>query len=373
MRLLPLIALLACNGTDPDPQDTGSEDSDTIEEPAPFPTGVVDLSAELETIRTDNGLPAVGAAKFIGGELTHLGVTGLRAADQTVEARWDDKWHLGSCTKAMTGTLVARLVEDGELTWDEPLSTLLPNTTMLADYEAITAVELLSHQAGLATNFTQTTYAPISDDSEVTAQRASFAEVVLGLDPAQPIGTYSYSNSGYMVVGAALEARTGKSWETLLTEEVFEPLEMDSCGFGNAAEAAVADQPWPHDSDGDPIPPGPGDDNVPALGPAGTVHCSMEDWGRFLAVHASQDTSYLPATQWTQLQTPVIDGYAMGWLVASRGWAEGTVFTHSGSNTMNYAVTWVAPEIDTVVVSVINQGDVFAAADAAIGVALFAP
>jgi len=361
--------LLACTAPDPvDPPDieTGlDEDTGPFEQV--FPATAEDVSDKMEGIRERNDLPAVGGARIDEGVVTALGVSGVRARDEEAAAMWNDKWHLGSCTKAMTGTLVARLVEQGVLSWDEPLSTLLPDLDLDEGDAALTSTQLLSHQAGLPTDIPTLIWSELWKDGDVMEQRAWFAEEILALDSAQPIGTYAYSNSGYMVVGAALEQRTGKSWEELLTDEVFEPLGMDSCGFGNAAvDPDEPDQPWPHLSDGTPVAPGRGDDNPPALGPAGTVHCSLIDWGRFVSVHVAEDADYLPAEQWEHLHTPAVDDYAMGWGVYERSWADGTVYTHTGSNTMNYAVVWAAPELGSAYLAVTNQGDSFSAMDSVI-------
>ncbi|MCP4805118.1 MAG: beta-lactamase family protein [Proteobacteria bacterium] len=364
-----LILLLACT-SDPEPTDS-NEPADSPVDTGPFeavwPETAADVSQTVEKKRDRFELPAMGGARTEDGEVTALGVSGLRANGYEPPVEWTDVWHLGSCTKAMTATLVARLVVQGELSWDEPLETLLPDLDLDPEDAALTPTQLLSHQAGLPANPPSAMWTEMQAQGDVVEQRAWFAQAVLALDPAQPVGTYAYSNAGYMVMGAALEARMGASWEELVTQHVFEPLGMASCGFGNAAEDAdVPDQPWPHLSDGTPVSPGRGDDNPEALGPAGTVHCSLVDWSRFTALHAARDESFLPAEQWEHLHTPAVDNYAMGWIVAERDWAGGEVLVHDGTNTMNYAVTWVAPQIDTTYMAVTNQGDAAAAVDAVI-------
>ena len=78
--------------------------------------------------------------------------------------------------------------------------------------------------------------------------------------------------------------------------------------------------------------------NPKALGPAGTVHCSLEDWGRYLAEHlkgarGEPTVLPLPASAWTTLHAPGLgSSYALGWGVGQRTWAGGTVLTHTGSN-----------------------------------------
>ena len=65
----------------------------------------------------------------------------------------------------------------------------------------------------------------------------------------------------------------------------------------------------------------------------------------------------LPAAQVQQLKEPPFGGgYALGWGIAQRDWAGGTVLTHAGSNGMNYSVVWVAPEKNFAVLAATNYG-----------------
>jgi hypothetical protein len=102
-------------------------------------------------------------------------------------------------------------------------------------------------------------------------------------------------------------------------------------------------------------------DNPPVLGPAGTVHCSIQDWSKFIADQLRGERgngALLKPDTYKTLHTPRFGGnYAFGWGVASRRWAGGVTLTHSGSNTMNFCVVWIAPLRDFAVLAVTNQGD----------------
>jgi CubicO group peptidase (beta-lactamase class C family) len=275
----------------------------------------------------------------------------------------------------MTAMLTARLVERGLLTWDSTLPALLPGVSMNAAYSAVTPIELLSHRAGLFGDLLShpDLWDPLWQPGDLLVQRAWFAAGALALAPEQPVGTYTYSNAGYMVMGAALEARTGRTWEELLQTEVFDPLGATSCGFGMPAAPGVLDEPWGHRNSGGtwvPVPSGPGDDNPPPMGPAGTVHCSLVDWARIASANvagARGDQRYLSTASWTRLHTVIGDDYALGWIAVDRSWAGGRALTHSGTNTMNYATVWAAPAIDRSFLVVANRGDAFAETDAVFG------
>jgi len=99
-----------------------------------------------------------------------------------------------------------------------------------------------------------------------------------------------------------------------------------------------------------PQPPTLQADNPASLGPAGTVHCSIDDWGKYAHLHMAgargQITPILNSKSFIKLHTPYPgqDYTPGGWIRLEREWANGHVLTHSGSNTLNYASIWIAPQ-----------------------------
>jgi CubicO group peptidase (beta-lactamase class C family) len=164
-----------------------------------------------------------------------------------------------------------------------------------------------------------------------------------------------------------LEQTLDTSWEKLIQKEVFDPLEMTTAGFGAMGKAGKIEQPWQHSAlpflaklTSMPIEPGPFADNPNAIYPAGAVHCSVRDWARFVIAHLSGKTPngkpYLSGESLQRLHTPYAGGgYAGGWIVLERDWGGGTVLHHGGSNTMNFALAWVAPKKRFAVLIVTNQ------------------
>src|SRR5262249_9243419 len=157
-----------------------------------------------------------------------------------------------------------------------------------------------------------------------TEQRLTLVKGVLARDPDSPAGTkYLYSNAGFAIAGAMAEKITGKAWDDLMRERVFGPLGMKSVGFGAPGTKGVLDQPLGHSSKGKPVELGPGDDNPPAIGPAGTVNCSLADWAKYIALHLAGDrgdkTKILAPETFAKLHEPPAGAdpkYAMGWSVA---------------------------------------------------------
>jgi CubicO group peptidase (beta-lactamase class C family) len=336
--------------------------------PAVGDTNITNL---LQPIRQKFNMPAMAAALITSDGIKFVGAVGVRKRGTEIPVTLDDLWHLGSDGKIMTSTLIARLVERGQLSWDTTLAEVFPEfaAQMNPDFRQVTLVELLSHHAGLPANLDLVKYG--GDDAPPLRLRAVQEE--LAKQPvSKPGSTYLYSNLGYIIAAAVVEKTTGKPWERAITEEVFKPLRMDSAGFGGTGTPGKIDQPWPHTADGAPAGEnGPGMDNPPVMGPAGRIHCTIQDWARFIQdqLRGARGASGLLKTEsYQKLQTQPFGGdYALGWIVAARSWGGGTVLNHGGDNTMNFANVWVAPKKDFAVLICVNQGGdkAFDASDAA--------
>ena len=324
----------------------------------------------LEPIRKRHNLPALAAGVLIDGRLAALGATGVRKAGTDVPVTRNDAFHIGSCTKAMTATLLAILVDQGKLRWQTTLADALGKAApqMHPAYRKVTVRHLLSHRAGIVPNsppgksFGEFFHLPGTH----VQQRLAYVRQILQAPPqAKPGEKYIYSNAGYAIAGAIAERVTGTPWQELMRKRIFEPLGMKTAGFGAMGTPGKIDQPWQHvltDGKHQPIGPGQMSDNPVVIGPAGRVHCSMADWAKFVAAHLNGPKGRpcplkLKTETWRMLHKPAFGGsYALGWVVAARDWGGGDVLTHAGSNTMNYAVVWMAPQRDFAVLVATNQG-----------------
>ncbi len=337
------------------------------------------MNESVEAIRAAHEVPALGAIAVRGESIVARGVSGVRIAGGEVVAEQDDLFHIGSCTKAMTATLAAIMVNEGSIEWDTTIADALPDLKDAIDpgYASVTLAQLLSHRSGLAEDRSpdpQRWPKIRALEGDIRAQRIEMVRLVLTSPPAAvPGSTMVYSNAGYVVAGAMLEAAGGDSWENLMITKLLDPLGMTSAGFGAPGESTdreAPDQPWGHRGDSG-IAPGPFADNPAVLGPAGTAHCSLEDWAKFARLHLGHKVGELQLDETTLARLhddPDGDGYALGWGVTERGWGGGRVFSHSGSNTMWFATIWLAPEIDSAYLAATNTGkaSAFAACDRAV-------
>ena len=330
------------------------------------------LTPILEPVRRKYDLPALAAAVIVDDKTAAWGAAGFRRYSTDIKVTSDDKFHIGSCTKAMTATLVAMLVDRGKLSWDTTLSKALPELAeeMHPGYKAVTIRHLLAHRAGLPPSSRSWPKGKSFMDmhnlpGSATEQRLAYAKMMLAQEPEAKLGEkYTYSNAGYAILGLITERAMDKPWEDLIKEMIFEPLRMTSAGFGAMGAPGTIDQPWQHKMQNDklkPIEPGPLSDNPPVLGPGGTVHCSMRHWAAFVAAHLrgpKGKAGLLEPDTFKVLHNPDFGGnYAGGWRITHRQWADGKVLTHTGSNNMNFAVVWMAPKRNFAVLVASNQGD----------------
>lgn len=317
------------------------------------------LEILAEAARAKADVPGLALMVARDGSEPSIAVAGLRVAGTDAKVTVDDLWHFGSITKSMTATLVARFVEQETVSWDDTVGDLLAEIApeMRDAYYEVSFRHLLTHRAGLPANIPMQRFAGFGQNPEdPIADRERWVRIALAQPPIGPLEeTYLYSNNGFIIAGAMLEAATGKSWEDLMRAEVFTPLGITSAGFGAPQGDDPNDQPRGHTAaaEGDtPVPLNA--DNPAALGPAGRVHMSMRDIARYLLAHALRDSEFLSPGIWETLHsTPFGGNYAMGWVVTDEHarW-------HNGSNTMWYAEVAFNLLEGKVAAVAVNDGDI---------------
>jgi CubicO group peptidase (beta-lactamase class C family) len=337
------------------------------------PPPAKDVSALLAPIIQKHDIPGIAAAVVRNGETVALGVAGVRTRGKGDKIAVADRFHLGSDTKAMTAMLCGILVDEGKLKWGQTLGQTFPELkkSMHPQYQAVTLEQLLTQRSGAPGDLTKDELwgKLYQHRGTPTSARRLLLQGVTSKPPeATPGEKFIYSNAGFSIAGHMAEKVTGKSWEDLTRDKIFRPLGMTTAGFGAPGTSVKNDQPRGHKADGSPVEPGPAADNPVAIGPAGIVHCSIEDWSRFVAANLPSAKIKLVKPETLQkLHTPASGEpkYAMGWMIAdNQPWAGGPALTHSGSNTMWMAVAWFAPGKDFAVLVACNQANEKACNDA---------
>lgn len=191
--------------------------------PAPPPLTVAQARAELDAF-----LDRLAAAEaFSGtalmarhGEVIYEAARGLADRNHAVPMRLDSKLNLGSMNKMFTAVVIGQLVDEGRLSFSDPVSKFLGGKGWTsADLSAVRVEHLLSHTSGLGSYFNET--------YDRTARHrlrrvGDYAPLVAGETLAFAPGTrWQYSNTGFLLAGAVIEAVTGKDYFDVVRERVY--------------------------------------------------------------------------------------------------------------------------------------------------------
>lgn len=334
---------------------------------------IENLDEYLAGVAAEYQQPGIAAAVFNHSRILAIGVAGVRQLGQPDELLITDHLHIGSCTKAITSTMIATLVEEGVIWWDMPMEKALPDMApeMNEAFRTATLAQFLEHSAGLPA-FTSGN-APEFEllkgiEGSPREQRKEFTRRLLSRAPDYAPGSASvYSNADYAVAAAVAESISGVAWEDLITQRVFLPLAMDDSGFGWPATPDNPNQPFGHIAGPQGISPLPLDHPYrlsPTLAPAGDVNCSIEDFATFAQFHLAGILGLLPQepgeekariSQQQFIKMHLSTGqFAMGWLSARRG--DSQLTWHNGSAGTFFSLMTLDPDDDIGVVVITNAG-----------------
>jgi D-alanyl-D-alanine carboxypeptidase len=324
------------------------------------------MNARLERFLREHRVPAVGAAildidrppdtAIVAAVAGHV----RRGDDAPVEL--GDAWHIGSCAKALTAALYARLVERGNAEWSVPLPELLGDLAATAHpgWSRITIDDLITCRSGMPANPTRRAmHAGYADPRPGHEQRTTAAAAALAAAPHTP-GRFLYSNLGYAIAGAAIDRLTDRPFEDALVEELLEPLGVTTAGFGPPPRISGHRPRLQMGSlllgRGSPLDPSDRrGDNPVLITPAGRLHLSLPDWARSQRLFLDGAGLLGPSSLQRLLELPADGaGMAMGWADAAR--VAGCALGMQGSNTAWSASALMTENRRRIVHVVANDG-----------------
>src|SRR5580693_6771671 len=105
----------------------------------------------IEAIRKKHDLPALAVVVVKDGRICDRAAVGVRKHGDPTPITTNDLFHIGSCTKSMTATLAAMLIDQGKLRWDTTIADVFPDlkATMDPQYDNVTVEQLLTHRGGV--------------------------------------------------------------------------------------------------------------------------------------------------------------------------------------------------------------------------------
>ena len=247
------------------------------------------------------------------------------AAHATMRAR--DRWRIASVSKAFVSTVVLQLEAEGRLDVDDPLERYLPG--LVPNGNAISLRELLNHTSGLF-NYTDDgafIQSVLGNPGRMWTPRELVSVAFAHAPNFAPGSNWSYSNTGYVLLGLVVEAVTGKPLAQSLQERLFTPLSLTSTSF---PVGIALDDTFVH---GYVSLDGPLVDVTPALDPswawaAGGIVSSARDVTTFY--RALLSGRLLPAAQLGELEVPsaIAGTYGLGIFTTST--TCGRAFGHDG-------------------------------------------
>ncbi|WP_343630806.1 serine hydrolase domain-containing protein [Roseateles sp.] len=181
------------------------------------------IGAYVQKIFDEQKLTADGPGVVVlvarGDQLLYQGGRGMASIELGVPIATDMRFRIGSVTKQFASATLLKLIDQGRAKLDDPLSKYLP------DYpkgEGITLRQLLNHTSGVKsyTGIRGYMHNPIRRDLDTKALIAEFKDLPVDFPPGE---RFAYNNSGYVLVGAVIEAITGKTWHQAVQELVLAP------------------------------------------------------------------------------------------------------------------------------------------------------
>jgi len=243
-----------------------------------------------------------------GGRIVLRQGYGLANYELGVPNTPETKFRLGSITKQFTAMIVLQLEARGLLKVTDTVAAFFP------DYpqgDRITIHHLLTHTAGIPNLTDFPDYAATMALPTTPAESlARFKDLPLAFEPGE---RFSYSNSGYILLGAIIEKVSGRPYEECLRENILIPLGMNDTGYDHAA-TVLKGRASGYDFADDRMVNAPYIDmSVPFA--AGALYSTVDDlykWDRALSTDR-----LVPRAVLDRIFTPFKDGYAYGWLVGS--------------------------------------------------------
>lgn len=317
----------------------------------------------LDAVVARYHLPGIALGVIEDGKVVYVATRGETIAGSGQKITPRTLFEIASNSKAMTTALLGRLVQQGKLHWDDPVTKYLPDFRMYDPWvtKNMRVADLLTHSSGLPEG---------GGDLMLWPEPNSFtrADIIHGLRYIKPgysfRSKYEYDNLLYVVAGEVAAAAGGAPYETLMHREVFQPLGLSRCQVGEWNRDVVGDVAAPHErEDGRNIPEQSSNPIIPAItsAPAGGIRCDLDDmliWARNWLVPTPAQLQWLSAKQRRILQSPHmlipvseqrrewdhshIMAYGYGWRMAD---VDGTwTVWHTGTLDGMYSELMLLPE-----------------------------
>lgn len=296
---------------------------------------------------------------------------GVREMGSNVPVDEHSVYQIGSVSKSFTAAVMASLVDEGLVSWNDTVKNILPDLDMYDDYveQNLLVKDLMTHKTGI--NGQAGTYIP-----NLGYEREDIYKMFAVLKPEYSFrNVYDYNNITFIIASNVIEKVTGKSWEENVMERILTPLGMHNTSLNKEGFVAAGDKATiPHDfwyvKDSMYVAPIYGEEQalhwLSVIGPAGGVCSDVVDlakWAQFHLNMGKVDTTqvisrrnmnYLHRGQTIVSQdTSYIRLYGHCWFVEQNNRYK--LFFHTGTTWGETAICAYVPELKLGLVALCNS------------------
>lgn len=318
----------------------------------------------VEKALVDYQVPGLAIGVVVDGHLVYAKGFGYRDVEKKLPVTADTLFAIASCTKAFTSFAVGTLVDEGLLDWDQLVIDVLPEFRLYDQYatQNLTFRDLLTHRSGM----------PRHDfmwyNSMMT--RAEVMHRIRYLEPSCDFRErYQYGNLMYLTAGYAMEQLTGKTWETLVTERILNPLDMKHTNFSVDEMQKESDFALPYREKNGQFKK-MALRNISLIGPAASINSNVNDLSRWIQMQLNggsfEKVPLISPATLQEMHTPqviipgapeskesLIYAYGIGWGIASY---RGQYFlSHDGGTDGFTSVVGIMPQKGVGVVVLANR------------------
>jgi CubicO group peptidase (beta-lactamase class C family) len=324
-------------------------------------------------------VPGLALAIVKDGKVVQVKGYGVRRLGEPTPVDENTLFGIGSNTKAFTAAALATLVDEGKITWDDPVYERLKGFVMYDPYvsKEMRIRDLLCHRSGLGLGEGDLMFWP-----HTTFTREDVVYRLRFLKPATTFRShYAYNNLMFVTAGQVVAAVSGESWDDYVRHKIFVPLGMNNTNTSTDAYRPGADWAWPHEKVDGKLQPIPFE-NLDNAGPAGSINSSVAEMAKWIVLQLNHGK--IPGTEtrifsemasremWSQQMFVPIDtapeqlknlqahflGYGMGW--GLRDYKGRKLVSHSGGVAGFVTRVLLVPEENLGVVILTNAEEDYA-------------
>ncbi|MDD5143076.1 serine hydrolase [Methanoregula sp.] len=241
------------------------------------------FDAYAEKTFNQSGVVGMAVAIVKDDKVVYLRTFGVKNATTKEPVGPDTRFQLASISKSVTGTMIAEMVGNGELSWDDTIVSVNPAFRLSDPYvtEHVTFRDLMSHRSGLPEYGAD----DLQNDLKYSRQEIMDRLPYLGLTGAFR-SSYAYSNIGITITGVTAAMKAKKTYEDLVAERIFTPAGMynTSARFRDFIASPDRVELYPM-QEGTPVAGPPVDDDINS--PAGGVSSTINDMVRYARLQAN--------------------------------------------------------------------------------------